>query len=372
MFMTACFVHIANMQSSSYSAAVLDHDRSSETNGVPTPTSSDEENSAGHSVRQGNHEIVLNSGIPEQFQALRLNELPRGVGAVDSSRAGLELPPRSVDDEIAARDSHTITPGRPTSPCLDAFIFEQGNERHSTSPSLPDSSFNEPTSFDFASQSPMSFGSTPQGRISPSPSPRSSHPSISGSRHSLAPTRPIRQCRTRSVTPTSREQIERRYCPHSYSTPAIPVIQTPDSSATPSSSSNTITGSKDPSLLGTISSPNLEHLTLEDGPLYEVRDEPPPSEPFFNEAFQEALELGRGLVRDLSASLSYCDLAHTPESDIGRIWRTAQKLERFDRPETRTIGIVGDSGSGMFPHLAAFPSSFLTQEKAVLLTLYFT
>ena len=369
--MPACFVNIASMQSSSYSAAIPGHDYSSETSEISTPTSSEEENCAGHSVHQGNHRIVLDSGIPEQLQDLRLDEPSRGGGVATSSRAGSELSPRPVDDEIAAEDSHTITPGRPTSPRLDTFVFELGNERRNTSPSLPDSSFDRPTSFEFAPRSPMSFGSTPESRVSPSPSPRSSHPSISGPRHSLAPTRPIRQCRSRSVTPTSLQQIQRRHYPHSYSTPAIPVMQTPDSSATPSSSSTTITGSEDPSLLGTISSPNLEHLTLEDGPLYEIRDEPPPSEPFFNEAFQEALELGRGLVSDLSVSLSHCDLAHTPESDIGKIWRTAQKLERFDRPEARTIGIVGDSGSGMFFHLAAFPSSFLIQEKAVLSTLYF-
>lgn len=124
-------------------------------------------------------------------------------------------------------------------------------------------------------------------------------------------------------------------------------MQTCDSSAIQSPSSAAVTEAQDSSLPEADSLPNLQNLNLDDVSPYDVREEPPPSEPFFNGAYQEALDLGHGLVKDISASLSRCGLARTQDSEIGKIWHSAQKLENFDQPETRVIGIVGDSGSGM-------------------------
>ena len=303
------------------------------------------------SLYDGNPRITVESEVSEQLQALRLSEPSRGGGTGSSSRASSEPPSRPVDDGRVTEAPRTSTPGRSTSPNPDVLVFEFGNGCRSTSPSLPDSSFNLPTGFQFPSQSPVSFGTTPERRPSPSLSPGNSRPSIPESSDSLAHERPIRRCRSRSVTPTSLRQLDRTQHPQSYSTPAIPQMQTRDSSAIQSPSSAAVTEAQDSSLLEADSLPNLQNLNLDDVAPYDVREEPPPSEPFFSEAYQEALDFGHGLVKDISASLSHCGLARTQDSEIGKIWHSAQKLEKFDQPETRVIGIVGDSGSGMLNYM---------------------
>lgn len=79
---------------------------------------------------------------------------------------------------------------------------------------------------------------------------------------------------------------------------------------------------------------------------YDVKDEIPPREPYFDPAFQKALKNGLQLAGKIAACLQQCDLAHKVDSDLNKLYRTARQLESFESPATRTIGIVGDSATG--------------------------
>lgn len=79
---------------------------------------------------------------------------------------------------------------------------------------------------------------------------------------------------------------------------------------------------------------------------YDVTDEIPPSEPYFDPAFQEALKKGTQLAGSIAETLGRSGLAHTVGSDLHKIYSTAKDLEGFQSPATRTIGIVGDSAAG--------------------------
>lgn len=93
--------------------------------------------------------------------------------------------------------------------------------------------------------------------------------------------------------------------------------------------------------------PDLGRLGLEDDAFeYSVRDEPLPDEPFFNPVFQRALRSATSLAKSLSERLDHCALAHQSESDLYRLRKTAQELQRFEIPASRTIAIVGDSATG--------------------------
>lgn len=79
---------------------------------------------------------------------------------------------------------------------------------------------------------------------------------------------------------------------------------------------------------------------------YDVKDEIPPSEPYFDSAFQEALKKGLRLAGKIAPCLQQCDLALKADSDLHKLYRTARELESFESPATRTIGVVGDSATG--------------------------
>lgn len=79
---------------------------------------------------------------------------------------------------------------------------------------------------------------------------------------------------------------------------------------------------------------------------YDVKDEVPPSEPYFDPAFQKALKNGLQLAGKVGACLQQCDLAQKVDSDLHKLFKTARELESFESPATRIIGIVGDSATG--------------------------
>ncbi len=79
---------------------------------------------------------------------------------------------------------------------------------------------------------------------------------------------------------------------------------------------------------------------------YDVKDEVPPQEPYFDPAFQEALKDGLQLAGKIAACLQQCDLAHKEDSDLHKLWSSARQLKSFESPATRTIGIAGDSATG--------------------------
>jgi len=79
---------------------------------------------------------------------------------------------------------------------------------------------------------------------------------------------------------------------------------------------------------------------------YDVKDEKPPNEPYFNEQFQKALQKGKQIAGRIRDTLQACELAEDRESHMYSIIETATELHRFDAPAVCTIGIVGDSGVG--------------------------
>lgn len=79
---------------------------------------------------------------------------------------------------------------------------------------------------------------------------------------------------------------------------------------------------------------------------YNVKDERPPNEPYFNEQFQKALQKGKHIAGRIKDTLKACELAEDRESHVYSMIETATELHNFDAPAVCTIGIVGDSGVG--------------------------
>lgn len=87
---------------------------------------------------------------------------------------------------------------------------------------------------------------------------------------------------------------------------------------------------------------------------YDVKDEKPPNEPYFNEQFQKAVKKGIDVAGRIKDILETCELAKDPESQVHGMLQTAEELQNFDAPAVCTIGIVGDSGNGKMRQLAVF------------------
>ncbi len=84
---------------------------------------------------------------------------------------------------------------------------------------------------------------------------------------------------------------------------------------------------------------------------HEVSDEQPPEERFHNSQFQTALRDARALMVRMADVLatSASSMHNEPDTTMKRLFKTAQDLSRFEGPETRTVGFVGDSGVGEYP-----------------------
>ena len=80
---------------------------------------------------------------------------------------------------------------------------------------------------------------------------------------------------------------------------------------------------------------------------YNINDETPPDEPYFNAEFQKALQNGKFVARRIGSILGTCELAQDRDSQVFNMIQTANELRQFDAPSVCTIGIVGDSGVGM-------------------------
>jgi hypothetical protein len=79
---------------------------------------------------------------------------------------------------------------------------------------------------------------------------------------------------------------------------------------------------------------------------YNIRNERPPSEPYFNPKFQEALRTGKVVSELIENTLRQCELAHDTSSQVYQLIRAAEELRKFEAPAVCKIGIVGDSGAG--------------------------
>jgi hypothetical protein len=81
---------------------------------------------------------------------------------------------------------------------------------------------------------------------------------------------------------------------------------------------------------------------------YNINDETPPNEPYFNEEFQRALQKGKSVAQRIANILDTCELAQVRDSQVFNMIQTANEFRKFDAPSVCTIGIVGDSGVGMY------------------------
>ena len=81
---------------------------------------------------------------------------------------------------------------------------------------------------------------------------------------------------------------------------------------------------------------------------YSMRDEPLPAEPYYDQGFQNALKTGTQLAGQVATCLQRCPVVDGSESSLHKLRQDALKLSEYKSPTTRTIGVIGKSGSGKF------------------------
>lgn len=79
---------------------------------------------------------------------------------------------------------------------------------------------------------------------------------------------------------------------------------------------------------------------------YVVEDEAPFDDKFNCPAVQNSLRDTKKLMTELADVLGSSAVHEEPDSVMQRLHRQAQDLVNFERPSTRTVGFVGDSGTG--------------------------
>jgi hypothetical protein len=87
--------------------------------------------------------------------------------------------------------------------------------------------------------------------------------------------------------------------------------------------------------------------------LYSMGDEPLPAEPYYDQGFQNALKTGTQLAGQVATCLQQCPVIDGPESSLHKLLQDALELSEYTSPTTRTIGIIGKSGSGKFLNRSA-------------------
>ncbi|OAP58566.1 hypothetical protein AYL99_07656 [Fonsecaea erecta] len=117
--------------------------------------------------------------------------------------------------------------------------------------------------------------------------------------------------------------------PHTYLDPRSPSPNTPHEAATrsPRSASRRRSGS---------------HVDL----THKVAEEEPPPSQFHAPEFQREFGHARNLVNHLVNVLASSSLHNETQSGIGALYQQAVALSRFQKPSTRTVGLVGDQGVG--------------------------
>jgi hypothetical protein len=79
---------------------------------------------------------------------------------------------------------------------------------------------------------------------------------------------------------------------------------------------------------------------------YEVESEEPPSKPFHDSEFQEALSLARSCISKMGEDLSSSNLEPEIGSTIHSLREQAVKLSRQQLPSSCVLGMIGDSAAG--------------------------
>lgn len=80
---------------------------------------------------------------------------------------------------------------------------------------------------------------------------------------------------------------------------------------------------------------------------YDVRNETAPRGKYFSPAFQAALQCGLDTAKKIVNAIEHVRLSlHHVDDDLQRLLRDATKLSTFESANTRTVGVLGDSGEG--------------------------
>ncbi|RYP02574.1 hypothetical protein DL764_005748 [Monosporascus ibericus] len=93
------------------------------------------------------------------------------------------------------------------------------------------------------------------------------------------------------------------------------------------------------------SAPPVGSLAVGAAP-YNVRDEQPPTHPFFTSSFQTALKDGLDIAKGIANMIQSIPDSIERGPEIHRLLEDAKTLSSFVGSDTRTIAVLGDSGQG--------------------------
>ena len=79
---------------------------------------------------------------------------------------------------------------------------------------------------------------------------------------------------------------------------------------------------------------------------YNVETEALPSGPFADRDYQKAVKVAKLFAGIVADHLRPCETASQDNTQLYKIQKRAEELQRFDSPVSRTIGFVGDSAAG--------------------------
>ncbi|KAL4805559.1 hypothetical protein BDV18DRAFT_161210 [Aspergillus unguis] len=84
----------------------------------------------------------------------------------------------------------------------------------------------------------------------------------------------------------------------------------------------------------------------DDDNTYSVREEELPREPIYDARLQNSLREVRSHLAALATSMRRSELVRDEATDIQGLYGRVEAMSRFEYPETRTVGFIGDSGVG--------------------------
>ncbi|KAL4991483.1 hypothetical protein BDW68DRAFT_142463 [Aspergillus falconensis] len=79
---------------------------------------------------------------------------------------------------------------------------------------------------------------------------------------------------------------------------------------------------------------------------YSLREEELPPAPIYDLRLQQSLREVRSHLADLVVSMERSELVRDEASDIGALYKQVESTSKFEYPETRIVGFIGDSGVG--------------------------
>ncbi|KAL2794371.1 hypothetical protein BJX66DRAFT_202010 [Aspergillus keveii] len=95
------------------------------------------------------------------------------------------------------------------------------------------------------------------------------------------------------------------------------------------------------------SSMDDDHLEGDDDTsTYNIREEALPQAPIYDVGLQNALREVRSHLTDLKLSMARFHLVHDESARVHELYKQVELISRFEYPETRIVGFIGDSGVG--------------------------